>query len=280
MKGFLSFARRFARNRAAVAGIVILLLVLAMAVSAPFVYPSDPWNMVTMPFIWPGQDPEVWLGSDMMGRDLASGIFHGAKISLMIGFLATLLAVAFGTLVGALAGYYLGTVDYLLMRATELFQTIPQFIFAIVVVAIITPSVMNVTLAIAIVSWPAVARLVRGEFLALREREFVQASRSIGMGDMRIIATQILPNALGPIIVTGSLMVATAILTEAGLAFLGLGDPNVMSWGSIIGAGRDALRSAWYITAIPGFAILLTVLALNLVGEGLNDALNPRLKNR
>ncbi|ORE90913.1 oligopeptide/dipeptide ABC transporter permease [Stappia sp. 22II-S9-Z10] len=280
MNGILSFARRFARNRAALAGVLVLLLVGAMALSAPFVYPSDPWDMVTMPFVWPGEDAEVWLGSDMMGRDLASGIFHGAKVSLTIGFVATLLATLFGTLVGALAGYYLGLADTLLMRVTELFQTIPQFIFAIVVVAILTPSVTNVTLAIALVSWPSVARLVRGEVLALREREFVQASRSIGMGDLRIIATQILPNALGPIIVMGSLMVATAILTEAGLAFLGLGDPNVMSWGSIIGAGRDALRSAWYITAIPGLAILLTVLALNLVGEGLNDALNPRLKNR
>lgn len=216
----------------------------------------------------------------MMGRDLGSGLFHGAKVSLIIGLAATGMAVTVGTLVGAVAGYYRGLPDELLMRVTELFQTIPQFIFAVVVVAILTPSVLNVTLAIAVVSWPSVARLVRGEFLALREREFVQSAVAIGMGDARIIFTQILPNALGTIIVTGSLMVATAILTEAGLAFLGLGDPNVMSWGTIIGAGRDALRTAWYITAIPGVAILLTVLALNLVGEGLNDALNPRLKNR
>lgn len=280
MKPFRDFCRRFSRNRAALAGIVILLLVLAMALSAGRIFPDDPWGMIAQPFVWPGQDSEVWLGSDMLGRNLAAGLFHGAKVSLLIGFAATMMAVVTGTAVGALAGYYRGPVDDLLMRLTELFQTIPQFIFAIVVVAILSPSVANVTLAIALVSWPSVARLVRGEFLALREREFVQASVAIGMGDLRIILTQILPNALGPIIVTGSLMVATAILTEAGLAFLGLGDPNVMSWGTIIGGGRDALRSAWYITAIPGLAILLTVLALNLVGEGLNDALNPRLKNR
>ena len=280
MKAFKDFCRRFSRNRAALAGIVILLLVLAMAVSAGRLFPEDPWEMIAQPFVWPGQDSEIWLGSDMLGRDLAAGLFHGAKISLLIGFAATMMAVITGTAVGAFAGYYRGPVDDLLMRFTELFQTIPQFIFAIVVVAILSPSVANVTIAIALVSWPSVARLVRGEFLALREREFVQASIAIGMGDLRIILTQILPNALGPIIVTGSLMVATAILTEAGLAFLGLGDPNVMSWGTIIGGGRDALRSAWYITAIPGLAILLTVLALNLVGEGLNDALNPRLKNR
>jgi peptide/nickel transport system permease protein len=237
MTGFPAFLRRFSRNRGAVVGLCVLLAILVMALLAAPLYPEDPWEMVATPFIWPGQDGEYPLGSDMLGRDLASGLFHGAKISLLIGF-------------------------------------------AIVVVAILTPSVRNVTLAIALVAWPSIARLVRGEFLALREREFVQASIAIGMGDARIILTQILPNALGPIIVTGSLLVATSILTEAGLAFLGLGDPNVMSWGTIIGAGRDALRSAWYITAIPGLAILVTVLALNLVGEGLNDALNPRLKNR
>ena len=280
MGAFLAFSRRFARNRAALAGLVALLGVFAMALLAQRLFPDDPWDMVAQPFTWPGQDADYPLGSDMLGRDLASGLFHGAKVSLLIGFVATLLAVCFGTMVGAIAGYYRGWVDDLLMRFTELFQTIPQFIFAIVVVAILTPSVPNVTLAIALVAWPSIARLVRGEFLAIREREFVQAAVAIGMGDVRIILTQILPNALGPIIVTGSLLVATSILTEAGLAFLGLGDPNVMSWGTIIGAGRDALRSAWYITAVPGFAILITVLALNLVGEGLNDALNPRLKNR
>ncbi len=280
MKALRDFCRRFLRNRAAACGLIVLLCVFFMAAIAGWLFPGDPWEMVGHPFLWPGQDAELPLGSDMLGRDLASGLFHGAKVSLLIGFVATLLAVAFGTFLGALAGYYRGPVDDILMRFTELFQTIPQFIFAIVVVAILTPSVKNVTIAIAIVAWPAIARLVRAEVLALREREFVQAAISIGMGDMRIILTQILPNAIAPIIVTGSLMVATAILTEAGLAFLGLGDPNVMSWGTIIGAGRDALRSAWYITAIPGLAILLTVLSLNLVGEGLNDALNPRLKNR
>ena len=249
MTGFLAFLRRFSRNRGAVVGVCVLLAILVMALLAAPLYPEDPWEMVASPFTWPGQDREFPLGSDMLGRDLASGLFHGAKISLLIGFAATLLAVAFGTAVGAVAGYYRGRTDDLLMRFTELFQTIPQFIFAIVVVAILTPSVRNVTLAIALVAWPSIARLVRGEFLALREREFVQASIAIGMGDARIILTQILPNALGPIIVTGSLLVATSILTEAGLAFLGLGDPNVMSWGTIIGAG-------------------------------LNDALNPRLKNR
>lgn len=280
MNSFINFAKRFCRNRSAVVGLLLLVCVALMAISAPLLFPEDPWDMVAAPFLWPGQDPKFLLGSDIMGRDLASGLFHGARISLLVGFTATLAAVLLGTSVGAIAGFYGGRIDSALMALTELFQTIPQFIFAIVVVAILAPTVTTVTFALAIVSWPAIARLVRAEFMTLRERDFVLAGISVGMSNFRIITTQILPNALGPIIVTGSLMIATTILTEAGLAFLGLGDPNVMSWGTIIGAGRDALRSAWYITAIPGLAIMFTVLGLNLVGEGLNDALNPRLKNR
>ena len=280
MNIFINFGKRFCRNRSAVVGLLLLVCVALMAIFAPLLFPEDPWDMVAAPFLWPGQDPKFLLGSDIMGRDLASGLFHGARISLLDGFTATLAAVLLGTVVGAIAGFYGGWIDSALMALTELFQTIPQFIFAIVVVAILAPTVTTVTFALAIVSWPAIARLVRAEFMTLRERDFVLAGISVGMSNFRIITTQILPNALGPIIVTGSLMIATTILTEAGLAFLGLGDPNVMSWGTIIGAGRDALRSAWYITAIPGLAIMFTVLGLNLVGEGLNDALNPRLKNR
>jgi peptide/nickel transport system permease protein len=166
------------------------------------------------------------------------------------------------------------------MRVTEIFQTIPSFVFAILLVAIMKPSISSIVIAIAVVSWPGVARLVRGEFLSLKNREFVQACHTLGMGDMSIMLKEILPNCLSPIIVIGSLMVATAILIESGLAFLGLGDPNIMSWGFQIGAGRTMLRSAWWVCTFPGIAILVTVLAINLIGEGLNDALNPRLKER
>lgn len=280
MTGLLGFCRRYARNRAAVAGLLVLLAVLVMAALADRLFPDDPWDMVAEPLLWPGQDSEFPLGSDLLGRDLMSGLFHGARVSLMFGFAATTAAIVVGVTVGALAGYYRGWVDDVLMRVTELFQTVPPFILAIVLVAILTPSAATIVLAIAIVSWPAVARLVRAEFLSLRSREFVQAGITLGMGDARLILTQILPNAMGPIIVSASLMVATAILLEASLAFLGLGDPNLMSWGTIIGAGRDALRTAWYIAALPGAAILLTVISFNLIGEGLNDALNPRLRNR
>jgi peptide/nickel transport system permease protein len=243
MKAFLA---RFARNLPALGGALILLVVIAMALAAPVLYPDSPWDMVAEPFLAPGADPAYPLGSDMMGRDLAAGIFHGARVSLVIGVVATVVALLLGVTIGALAGYFGGGVDNALMRLTELFQTIPAFLFAIVLVAIFQPSVATIVLAIGVVSWPPVARLTRGEFLSLRSREFVQACIAMGMGDLRIIVLHCLPNALAPIVVTGSLMVASAILTEAGLAFLGLGDPNVMSWGTIIGAGREVLRSAWY----------------------------------
>ena len=280
LAAFREFLRRFRRNRPAMAGLIVLAVITAVALAAAIVSPGDPWEMVAQPFLWPGDDAAYPLGTDMMGRSLAAGLVHGATVSLLIGLIATAMAVVIGVGVGALAGYYGGRVNDALMRVTELFQTLPPFIFAIVVVAVLRPSVRTVVLAIGLVSWPAVARLVRGEFIALREREFVLAGIALGMSDTRIIVTQILPNALPAIIVTASLNVATAILLEAGLSFLGLGDPNVMSWGTIIGAGRDALRTAWYIAALPGVAILVTVLAINLVGEGLNDALNPRLRNR
>jgi len=274
------FVRGFFRRWTTPLGLAILLGVIAMAASAPYAFPEDPFAMVTRPLLWPGESRAYPLGSDMLGRDISAGIFYGARVSLAIGLVATAMALGAGVLVGAVAGYYGGLADDLLMRATEAFQTIPPFVFVIVVVVIARPSLGSIVLAIALVSWPAVARLVRAEFMALRHREFVQGCRAVGMGDLRIIFRQILPNALAPIIVTASIMVATAILTESALAFLGLGDANVMSWGTMIGAGREMLRTEWYLTAIPGVAILLTVLGLNLVGEGLNDALNPQLGPR
>ena len=215
-----------------------------------------------------------------MGRDVLAGLIHGARVSLLIGVTATAAALGIGLLVGALAGYFRGWIDDVLMRFTEVFQTIPNFIFVIVLVAIFKPTIETIVVTIGIVSWPPIARLVRAEFLSLREREFVQSCIVVGMSEPRIILTQILPNCLAPVIVLASIMVATAILIEAGLSFLGLGDPNVMSWGKMIGDARDSLRTAWYLSAIPGVAILLTVLSINLVGEGLNDALNPHLKDR
>ncbi len=273
------FWQRYSRNRSAVMGLGILLLVVFMAAIAGFIFPEDPFRLAGKPMSVPGANGFL-LGSDTLGRDVASGIAHGAKTSLLIGLVATLAAVFIGIIFGAFSGYYGGRVDDFLMRITEIFQTIPSFVFAILLVAIMKPSIESIVIAITVVSWPGVARLVRGEFLSLKNREFVQACHTLGMSDLRIMMREILPNCLSPIIVVGSLMVATAILIESGLAFLGLGDPNIMSWGFQIGAGRTMLRSAWWVCTFPGIAILVTVLAINLVGEGLNDALNPRLRDR
>lgn len=259
-------------------GALILVVVIVLAATAPIVFPGSPFRRVDRPFLPPFGG--YLFGTDVLGRDVAAGIAHGARTSLLIGLLATSIAVLVGTVTGGVAGYYGGRIDDLLMRVTEFFQTIPSFLFAILIVAILTPSVMSIVAAITVVSWPAVARLVRGEFLAMRHREFVQACVCLGMSDRRVIFRHILPNCLSPIIVTGSLIVATAILIESALSFLGLGDPNTMSWGFMIGAGRTFLRSAWWLCTIPGVAILTTVLAINLLGEGLNDTLNPRLRNR
>jgi len=273
MRGFVS---RFVRHRPAVLGLLLLLAVVLAALLAPVLYPASPFELVGRPFQPPfGQYP---LGTDMLGRDLAAGVLHGARTTLLVGLVATVFAVLVGVTVGGLAGYFGGRVDALLMRLTEIFQTIPFFLFAILIVAVMTPSLSSVILAIAVVSWPPMARLVRGEFISVRNREFVQSCVAMGMGHLRIIGVHILPNTLSSIIVTASLMVATAILIESGLSFLGLSDANTMSWGFIIGSGRSVLRTAWWICAIPGLAILLTVMSINLVGDGLNDALNPRLK--
>lgn len=274
-----NFWRLYRRNYSAVAGLVILAVVIGLAATAHLFFPDDPFTLAGRPMSPPATGGFL-LGSDSLGRDVAAGIAHGAKTSLLIGLVATLVAVGFGALMGGLAGYYGGWIDDLLMRTTEMFQTIPSFVFAILLVAIMKPSIESIVIAIAVVSWPAVARLVRGEFLSLRNREFVQACHTLGMSDLRIMLGEILPNCLSPIIVTGSLMVATAILIESGLSFLGLGDPNIMSWGFLIGAGRTVLRTAWWVCTFPGLAILVTVLAINLVGEGFNDALNPRLRER
>jgi peptide/nickel transport system permease protein len=268
--------RAFLRNPNALFGVTFLSLMVILAVIAPVVFPGDPLGMVARPFIWPGQDAAYPLGTDSMGRDVLAGIVHGSRISLFVGLAATALGLGVGVLVGAVAGYFGGWVDDVLIRIVEIFQTLPNFVLLVVLVAIAQPSATTVTVAIAIVSWPMVARLTRAEFRAIRAKDYVMAARSLGFGRARIIFQEILPNALPPLIVTASVMVATAILMESALSFMGLGDPNVVSWGSMIGNGRELIRTAWYLTLLPGLAIIFTVLALNLIGDGLNDALNPR----
>jgi peptide/nickel transport system permease protein len=275
-----TFWRNFARNRGAVVGLVILLLVIIVAIGAPWFFPGSPWDMAGAPFMPPGE-MGMMLGSDSLGRDVAAGIAHGARVSLLVGGVSTVVALVIGVGLGAIAGYLGGWADDVVMRFTEFFQTIPSFVLAILLVAIFTPTIQSIVFAIAVVSWPPVARVVRAEFLSLRSREFVQASEVLGKSRVSIVLGDILPNALSPIVVLSSLMVASAILLESALSFLGLGDPNLMSWGFLIGSGRSVIRIAWWMSVFPGIAIFLTVLSLNLVGEGLSDALNPRLaRNR
>lgn len=276
----MRFLRLYLRNPAAIIGLVLLFAVLFLAASADIFYPRDPLSLAGRPLSWPLENPRFVLGTDSSGRDIAAQIFHGARISLLIGIVATLVAIVLGTVIGALAGFYGGWVDDVLMRVTEAFQTVPSFLLLLVLVAVFGSSLWTVTLAIGVVSWPAPARLTRAEFLSLRSREFVQACRTLGLRDSAIIFKEILPNAMPPLIVYASVVMALAILMESALAFLNLSDPNVASWGNLIGQGRGVLRTQWYVSAIPGIAILLTVLAVSLVGQGLNDALNPRLKSR
>ncbi|MBX9874155.1 MAG: ABC transporter permease [Beijerinckiaceae bacterium] len=273
-----SILRTLFSSPAGVVGSIVVAAVLTAAAVAPILFPGDPFDMVAAPFTWPGSDPDYPLGTDLMGRDITAGLFHGASVSLMVGGAAATIALAIGVSLGAIAGYYGGWLDDVLMRVTELFQTMPAFLLAIVLVAVLSPSIYTIILALGITAWPGIARLTRAEVMALRDRDFVQALVAMGMSDRRILLLHIVPNAMTPVIVAASILVATAILSEAGLSFLGLGDPNHVSWGTMIGAGRDALRTAWYQTAIPGLAIMLTVLALNLLGDALNHALNPRLR--
>lgn len=271
-----TLARRLLRRPSALVGLALLAAIIAMAASADLLYPDDPLDMVAQPFLWPGEDAAYPLGTDMLGRDIAAGIFHGARVSLLIGAVATLVSLVIGISAGALAGYYGRRLDAVLMRVTELFQTIPPFLFALAIVAILQPSIPTITVAIGITAWPSLARLVRAEVLKLRHGELVAASIALGASDARIILLHILPNTLAPVIVSASILVASAILTESSLAFLGLGDPNVVSWGGMVGAGREVLRTDWYVATVPGLAIVAAVLALNLLGDGLNDALDPK----
>ena len=237
---FFDFARRFARNRAALVGLFLVLVVVGVAIAAPWWFPRNPLRIVGRPEIWPFMSSRYPLGTDSLGRDIAAMIAHGARTTLLIGLCASLTATIIGITVGATAAYVGGWVDELLMRLTELFQTIPNLIFVLTIVSILGQKIEYVTIAVGVVTWTPIARLTRAEFMSLRDREFVQACRAMGMGSLRIMFGEILPNALPPVIVLSSLVVAGAVLFESAVAFLGLGDPNVTSWGQLIGDGRSS----------------------------------------
>lgn len=271
--------RMFLRNPAAIAGMAMLLVVLVVAIAGPWVYPADPFEIKAAPLTPPFSE-DAWLGTDYLGRDVLTALIYGGRATLLVGAVAALLSVLIGITLGALAGYYGGKVDAALMKLTEFFQVLPALLFAMVVVTLFSPTLVTVTLAIGIVSWTGTARLTRAEFMKYRGLEFVRAERAIGAGDARIIWKVILPNALPPLVVSATLAIGAAILFEAGLSFLGLGDPNQMSWGLMIGSSRQYVLSCWWAVAFPGAAIFVTVLAVSLIGDGLNDALNPKLRER
>ncbi|WP_109463758.1 ABC transporter permease [Albibacillus kandeliae] len=269
----------FRRNHSAMAGLFILLAIILISLVGPSLYTVNPREMVWMPLTPPGQSEYV-LGTDYLGRDLLAGLINGGRVTITIGVFAAVLTVLIGVTVGAMAGFFGGRVDNLLMRVTEFFQVLPNLLFAMVVVMLFGPTLVNISVAIGIVSWTSTARLTRAEFLRIREMDYVKAERSIGAGNARLIWKVILPNAAPPLIVVAALSIGSAILFEAGLSFLGLSDPNAMSWGRMIGDNRPyILDSSWGVT-FPGLAIFLTVLAISLVGDGLNDAINPKLRQR
>ncbi|MBA4159134.1 MAG: ABC transporter permease [Gemmatimonadetes bacterium] len=274
-------ARQFRRNRLAIMGLVIMLLLYIITLMTPLIAPFDPTeqgDIVMMRYLSPSF--EHLMGTDKFGRDILSRVLYGARISLTIGFVAMGIGVVLGTTLGATAGYFGKAVDTVIMRFTDMMLSIPRLILLIVIVALFDqPSIWLVVVVLGLTGWMGVARIVRGEVLSLREREFVQAARALGMSDGRIITRHIIPNTLAPIIVYATLGIGNTILVEAGLSFLGLGvQPPTPSWGNMIADGRDALITAWWIATFPGLAIVFTVTAFNLLGDGLRDALDPRMR--
>jgi peptide/nickel transport system permease protein len=275
-----TFWKYFKRNRLAVGGLLMILMIFFVAASASLIAPHDPGKTNVSLKLKPPSFQHL-LGTDQLGRDVFSRMLYGSRISLSVGFVAVAISIFIGILVGAVAGYYGRWVDSVLMRFVDIMLCFPTFFLILTVVALLGPSIFNIMLVIGITSWMGTSRFVRAEFLSLRERDFVQAARALGVKDRRIIFKHILPNGLAPVFVTATLDVATAILVEAGLSFLGFGvQPPAPSWGNILTEGRTYIFDAWWLTLFPGFAILITVLSFNLLGEGLRDALDPRLRGR
>lgn len=278
LKGFRTLWQQYRKSAAGVIGIIVILLFVAVAVLAPLLTDYDP-TTVSRDRLQPPSSLHFF-GTDNVGKDVFSGVIFGARVSLTVGVFAALTALTLGALIGSIAGFYGGVTDSILMRVSELFQSMPRFFLALVMVAVMGGGTGMIILVLAIVSWPETARIIRAEFMALKEREFVEAAKALGFGTRYIIVSEILPNALPPAIVRSTLDVASAILIEAGLSFFGLGDPGVASWGQMLNRAQPYLASAWWLSVFPGAAIFLAVLAFNVVGDALNDAMNPQLKER
>lgn len=269
--------KRFSKNKLSLIGAIAVVILVCISLFAPFISPYDPTTIDVYNVLSP-PSREHLLGTDELGRDLLSRIIWGSRVSLKVGFIAVGIALCIGTLIGAVAGFYGGKTDAVLMRFVDIMLAFPTFFLILAVIAILEPSIFTIMAVIGITSWMDVARLVRAEFLTLKERDFVDAARAAGVSNPRLIFKHLLPNALSPVFVAATFGIAGAILVESGLSFLGLGiQPPEPSWGNILTSGKDNIEVAWWLSLYPGLAILITVLSYNLVGEGLRDALDPRL---
>jgi peptide/nickel transport system permease protein len=272
------FWQQFTKNKAAEISLYITVIFIVLAVLAPWVSPYDPFALSNDAFLPPQRGH--WMGTDDLGRDSMSRVFYGSRVSLAVGILAAGTSLVLGMFIGSCAGYFGGFTDNLLMRLAEYFLVIPRFFLALLIIAMLGTGIGKIILIIGVLGWPEIARVVRAQFLTLKEREFVLAARAMGQRDRSIIFSEILPNAIPPAIVVGSFLVARAILLEAGLSFLGLGDPTVVSWGSLLRDAQDQMRVSPWLVLFPGLALSIMVLALNLFGDGINDVLNPKLKEK
>ncbi len=271
---------RFTRNRLAVAGGILVALLFIVALLAPVLAPYEPDYIDRYHVLEPPGRLHP-LGTDDIGRDVLSRMLYGARVSLSVGFVAVGISTLIGMMMGAVAGYYGGIADRLIMRFVDVMLSIPSFFLILAVIAFVGPSIWNIMFIIGLTSWMGVARLVRAEFLSLKSREYILAARAVGASDTRIILRHMLPNSLAPVIVSAVLGVASAVLLESSLSFLGIGvQPPMPSWGNILTAGKANIEIAWWLSVFPGAAILVTVLSYNLLGEGLRDALDPRLWER
>ncbi len=273
-----AFWRALAKNRLALFGGAVVLVLAIMAVGAPLLAPHDP-NKPDVKRILDSPSSRHWLGTDQVGRDVLSRMLYGARVSLAVGFVSVGIATVIGIALGAAAGYHGGMVDAGVMRLVDLMLVFPRFFLLLAVLAFLKPSIWTIMAVIGLTGWMGVARLVRAEFLTIKEREFVIWSQSIGANALRIIWRHILPNAMAPVLVAMTLGIPAAILTESGLSFLGLGvRPPYATWGNILNDGKEVIELAWWLSVYPGLAILITVLSYNLLGEGIRDALDPRLR--
>ena len=279
---FLGFGRRYKKNRAAMLGLYLFLFFFTIAILSPLLAPYDPFDMNLHDPDAPLKPPSFnhLLGTDAFGRDQLSRMMYGARTSLFIGFLSTGISLMIGIILGSISGYFGGRIDNLIMRFVDVFMMLPTFFLILVIAAVFGSSIWNVMWILGLTGWPSITRLIRGNFLTLKEMDFIVAAKGAGASDAYIIFREILPNAIYSAIVAASMKVSGAIMTEASLSFLGLGDPNAVSWGWLLNEAMRAFRIAWWLPLFPGLAITILAIGFNLIGDGINDALNPHLKER